>query len=41
MCYRLGVTRQENTPAIRAATVQPLVVRRYIDFQRTSSAICR
>jgi hypothetical protein len=28
-------------PAIRATTARPLVVRRYVDFQRTSSATCR
>jgi hypothetical protein len=30
-----------NAPTIRTATVRRLVVRRYIDFQRTSSATCR
>jgi len=30
-----------SVPAIHAATAHPLVVRRYIDFQRTCSATCR
>jgi len=35
------VTSHVSVPAIRAVTAHPLVVRRYVDFQRTCSATCR
>jgi hypothetical protein len=35
------VTSHAGVPAIRPAMTLPLVTRRYVDFQRISSAICR
>jgi hypothetical protein len=35
------MTSHAGVPAIRPATTHPLVIRRYVDFQRTSSATCR
>jgi hypothetical protein len=35
------MTSHFHVPAIRPATAHPLVMRRYVDFQRTSSATCR